>query len=173
DVMWNQWKCFVAQYQFGTNVWDILLSGATPVSLSPGPKEEHAVSSDSGAQDTLENRTRERVSKGLAPPREIYDVRNRERFDWSKVPDWARPVDPEAFEGCAHEGWGAGRPFNSTGRVGKYQTPPGCGARRPTPECCPSALPFRGRPESGLLPGGYGRPAGVAPRPNPTPSAGS
>jgi hypothetical protein len=104
DMMWNQWKCFFAPYQFGTNVWDTMLSRSTPINLLPEKKEEHAVSSDPAAQDTLESRTRERVRKGLAPPREIYDVQNRERIDWSKVPDWARPVDPEAFEGCSHEG---------------------------------------------------------------------
>jgi hypothetical protein len=47
---------------------------------------------------------KERLSKGLAPPREIYDVQNRDRIDWGNVPDWARSIDPELFEGCAHEG---------------------------------------------------------------------
>jgi hypothetical protein len=104
DVMWNQWRCFVVQYQFGTNVWDTMLSGSTPMRLSPGQKEEAAAPCGAGAQDTLNIRARDRLSKGLAPPREIYDIRNRERIDWSKVPDWARPVDPEVFEGCSHEG---------------------------------------------------------------------
>ena len=50
-----------------------------------------------------EERARQRTQQGLAPPREIYDVRNRGRIDWSNVPDWAKAVDPELFEG-AHEG---------------------------------------------------------------------
>jgi hypothetical protein len=52
----------------------------------------------------LERRATERVSKGLPPPKEIYNVHNRSRIDWSKFPEWARPVDPEVFEGCGHEG---------------------------------------------------------------------
>jgi hypothetical protein len=46
----------------------------------------------------------DRVNRGLAPPAEIYQVRNRARINWSDFPEWARPVDPEAFEGCCHEG---------------------------------------------------------------------
>jgi hypothetical protein len=45
-----------------------------------------------------------RTKKGLAPPRECYQVPYRDRIDWSKFPDWARPCDPELFEGCTHEG---------------------------------------------------------------------
>jgi len=45
-----------------------------------------------------------RVRRGLAPPREIYEVQNRNDIDWSVLPEWARPADPELFEGCAHEG---------------------------------------------------------------------
>jgi hypothetical protein len=46
----------------------------------------------------------ERVRKGLAPPAEIYEIRHRVRIDWTACPEWARPVDPEAFDGCCHEG---------------------------------------------------------------------
>jgi hypothetical protein len=52
----------------------------------------------------LERRATELANKGLPPPKEIYEVQNRSRIDWSKFPEWARPVDPEVFEGCAHEG---------------------------------------------------------------------
>jgi hypothetical protein len=104
EVMWNQWKCLVAQYWFSTNVWNTMLSGSMPASLVSAKKEESAVARPADAQDSLETRMRDRLSKGLAPPSEIYDVRNRERIDWSKVPDWAKATDPEAFEGCVHEG---------------------------------------------------------------------
>lgn len=53
--------------------------------------------------ETLEQLTARRLQAGLAPPREIYDVRNRGRIDWSHVPIWAIAPDPEIFEG-AHEG---------------------------------------------------------------------
>ena len=45
-----------------------------------------------------------RMRHGLAPPAEIYQVQYRSRMNWSDFPDWARPVDPEAFDGCCHEG---------------------------------------------------------------------
>ncbi len=45
-----------------------------------------------------------RVRQGLAPPPEIYRLRRREQIDWSAFPSWARPVDPELFDGCCHEG---------------------------------------------------------------------
>jgi len=48
--------------------------------------------------------TCELVHQLLAAPREIYDIRNRDRVDWSTLPEWARPSDPDLFEGCAHEG---------------------------------------------------------------------
>ena len=51
-----------------------------------------------------EERARQRTRQGLAPPREIYDIRNRNRVDWSTLPEWARPSDPDLFEGCVHEG---------------------------------------------------------------------
>ena len=56
------------------------------------------------AASSLEERARLRTLQGLAPPREIYDIRNPSMVDWSAFPDWARPLDPELFEGCSHEG---------------------------------------------------------------------
>jgi hypothetical protein len=52
----------------------------------------------------LERQVVERVRQGRAPPPEIYDVHNRDRVDWTRLPDWARPVDPELFGGNPHEG---------------------------------------------------------------------
>jgi hypothetical protein len=46
----------------------------------------------------------QRVGQGLAPPSGIYRVEYRRRIDWLKFPDWARPVDPQLFDGCCHEG---------------------------------------------------------------------
>ena len=46
----------------------------------------------------------QRMRNGLAPPPEIYRIENRRRIDWLRFPDWARPVDPQLFEGCCHEG---------------------------------------------------------------------
>jgi len=44
------------------------------------------------------------MAAGLAPPPEIYQVPYRNQIDWSKFPEWARPSDPDLFEGCSHEG---------------------------------------------------------------------
>jgi hypothetical protein len=46
----------------------------------------------------------QRMRNGLAPPPEIYRIENRRRIDWLRFPDWARPVDPQLFNGCCHEG---------------------------------------------------------------------
>jgi hypothetical protein len=46
----------------------------------------------------------ERTRQGLSPPKQIYEAPYRDRIDWSKFPDWARPSDPELFEGSCHEG---------------------------------------------------------------------
>jgi hypothetical protein len=52
----------------------------------------------------LEALALERVNKGLSLPREIYEVPNRDRVDWYKFPEWARPTDPELFTDSGHEG---------------------------------------------------------------------
>ncbi len=52
----------------------------------------------------VEKVARERIEKGYAPPAEIYLSPIREQIDWSNFPLWARPSDPELFEGSAHEG---------------------------------------------------------------------
>jgi hypothetical protein len=52
----------------------------------------------------LEALALEHVQKGIAPPKEIYRVPFRDRIDWAKFPAWARPIDPEMFEGAGHEG---------------------------------------------------------------------
>jgi hypothetical protein len=46
----------------------------------------------------------QRIEQGLAPPAELYRVELRGRVDWRNFPVWARPSDPEMFDGCCHEG---------------------------------------------------------------------
>lgn len=46
----------------------------------------------------------DRVEHGFAPPPEIYQIHRRCKIDWSVFPEWARPLDPEIFDGCCHEG---------------------------------------------------------------------
>jgi hypothetical protein len=45
-----------------------------------------------------------RIGQGLVPPCEIYRIEVRRCLDWSELLLWARPVDPEVFDRCCHEG---------------------------------------------------------------------
>jgi hypothetical protein len=56
------------------------------------------------AAEGLAERALARAKKGLAPPREVYQSPCRDRINWAEFPAWARPCDPELFEGCSHEG---------------------------------------------------------------------
>ena len=62
------------------------------------------VRSLSGIDEGLMARVEDRLQRGLAPPAEIYQVQNRTKVDWSRIPEWASPIDPDLFEGCGHEG---------------------------------------------------------------------
>jgi hypothetical protein len=87
NMMWQQWKLLDAQYGAGINLLE---------AVAGQPKMSEL--------ETLQQSALERTRKGLRPPREIYNVQNRSRIDWSRFPDWARPIDPEVFEGSVHEG---------------------------------------------------------------------
>jgi hypothetical protein len=104
EVVWNQWKWLETQRQCHMNMWDVLWDRSLDVVPPPIRKEELAAPTLGKEPASLEEVVRERLRKGLAPPREIYDVKNRDRFDWTRMPDWARWVDPELFAGCSHEG---------------------------------------------------------------------
>jgi hypothetical protein len=80
---------------------DTILGAAVNKQAGPEQADGNAAAQ---AASGLEEHARQRTRQGLAPHREIYDVRNRDRVDWSTLPEWARPSDPELFEGCAHEG---------------------------------------------------------------------
>ena len=67
------------------------------------PSRHTNVSIETGRQK-LVKLAEQRISQGLAPPSEIYRIEYRRHIDWLKFPDWARPVDPQLFDGCCHEG---------------------------------------------------------------------
>ena len=90
-----QWKLFEAQYQAGLSIVEAAL-GAAGRGAGAGPAAAEL--------ERLERLAAERVSRGLAPPREAYQAPYRGQIDWGKFPEWARPSDPEMFEGTAHEG---------------------------------------------------------------------
>jgi len=123
DVMWNQWLWLFAPYRLGIQIIDDILvgsnephsAGARPHPTAPdGPSSKTATPETSakaaaGAEkegqqpETLRDLALKRMHGGYAPPREIYDVRNRGQINWLDVPEWARPVDPDLFE-VGHEG---------------------------------------------------------------------
>jgi hypothetical protein len=57
-----------------------------------------------GGTEAMISLALERTKKGLAPPREVYLAPYRNQIDWTAFPDWAKPNDPDMFEGCSHEG---------------------------------------------------------------------
>lgn len=59
---------------------------------------------ESSRGEALIKLAKERTSRGLAPPPEIFRIEYRRRVDWSEFPAWAQPVDPQVFDGCCHEG---------------------------------------------------------------------
>lgn len=100
----NQWQLLDVQYRAGVRLLNTLAGGsiaqetrsprASPVPAMPGLTKSQ----------NLEQHAVQRLRQGLAPPREIYQIPHRGRVDWSTLPEWARPCDPELFEGCSHEG---------------------------------------------------------------------
>jgi len=102
-VAQEQCKFIEAQADFNLALWNALLGRSGSGAPACEPQGEVPQPARECPPDSLEQVTAERVKKGLAPPREIYDVRNRGRIDWDSIPEWARPSDPEMFQG-AHEG---------------------------------------------------------------------
>jgi hypothetical protein len=94
-----QWKLFEVQYEAGLKIMERAIGSTAP----PRPLPPAAPTVADQVRE-LERRAAERVSHGLAPPREAYQSPYRDQIDWGKFPAWARPSDPELFEGSGHEG---------------------------------------------------------------------
>jgi hypothetical protein len=90
SLVWGQWLLV----NTGIQATETILETAAPVAGSRPPGETGGVLA----------LARARLRKGLAPPREVYLAPYRDQIDWAQFPDWARPSDPDLFEGCAHEG---------------------------------------------------------------------
>jgi hypothetical protein len=88
-------ELFEAQYRAGLKVLETVLGAPAAAPQTGGTAEEVR---------RLQELSAERVRRGLPPPKEIYQLPYRNRIDWSAMPEWARPTDPELFEGSAHEG---------------------------------------------------------------------
>jgi hypothetical protein len=98
-----QWQWFTGQYQVSLQLVERALR--VPPRREARP-EERGKGESQRADDLrkLERQAVERISRGLAPPKQIYDAPYRDLIDWSRYPDWAWPSDPELFQGSVHEG---------------------------------------------------------------------
>ena len=98
-----QWKLWGAPYQIGMEIVETVLKSSKEIAPEENrfPEPAETVSKPGSS---LEQLAAERVQQGLPPPREIYTLPYRDRINWSDFPAWARPTDPEMFEGCGHEG---------------------------------------------------------------------
>jgi hypothetical protein len=100
-----QWKLFEVQYQAGLKITEAALGGAPADKPSAriAPVARPVVPPAAVDVRQLERRAAECISLGLPPPKDIYKAPYRSQIDWEKFPNWARPSDPELFEG-SHEG---------------------------------------------------------------------
>jgi len=103
SLLGYQWKLLDVQCEVGMTIVKSVL-GLSPARGVGSPQDHKAEPQPREKLPSLEQRASERLRQGLAPPRVIYEVPNRNRLNWSDFPDWARPNDPELFEGCGHEG---------------------------------------------------------------------
>jgi|SRR6516165_8868906 hypothetical protein len=107
---WSQWAACLLGYQRTLFETHRLISAhmlgtlqSTPASPSSDSRAELAQERNETFR-SLEDHAAERAQRGFAPPREIYDSPCRDFVDWTRFPTWARPSDPELFDGCVHEG---------------------------------------------------------------------
>src|SRR5262249_23036251 len=104
NLAWTHWTFLNAGLRLAHRMWEP--TGAAPGGggSGPPPPAEAAPQKASGEAEDLARRAADRMGKGLAPPPEVYQAPWRSRLDWSKFPEWARPTDPDLFEGSCHEG---------------------------------------------------------------------
>jgi hypothetical protein len=100
SMVWSQWKAVGASLRAAQTV---LTSAALAPPAEVGPARPSSASVADAAEEMI-SRARDRTRKGLAPPRELYQAPYRDRIDWGQFPEWARPSDPDLFEGSTHEG---------------------------------------------------------------------
>lgn len=98
SMVWGQWLML----DMSLRAAETLLTSAAPGAPSTSPGQATSTV-EAGAGDLI-NLAMERMKRGLAPPSRIYQTPYRNQIDWSKFPDWARPTDPDLFEGSSHEG---------------------------------------------------------------------
>jgi hypothetical protein len=103
-MAWTWWRLLDANSQVGIQLMQNLMGSSTGATPATGQEAGATPGADPVGPKDLEQRAAERLRKGLAPPAEVYQSPYRDRIDWLALPPWARPVDPDLFEGCGHEG---------------------------------------------------------------------
>jgi hypothetical protein len=99
SMVWGQWVVLDTGLQAAHTV---LQAAGAPTAWPFGPRSEPPARHGNDHEDLVRTAI-DRMRQGLAPPREVHAFPHRERIDWSLFPEWARPTDPDLFEG-AHEG---------------------------------------------------------------------
>jgi hypothetical protein len=99
-VVRGQWSLLDS----GLQAVQAVLASAPDISTTEATRHRQAAEAAGVGVEELMQLALERTSKGLSPPKQIYEVPYRNRIDWSRFPEWARPSDPEMFEGSCHEG---------------------------------------------------------------------
>src|SRR5262245_37828220 len=81
-----QWKLYEAQCQAGLSIMGTALGAGRTAGPGPGPEPATATN-----VEDIERLAAQRISQGLPPPKEIYQLPIRDRIDWGRFPVWARP----------------------------------------------------------------------------------
>jgi hypothetical protein len=104
SMVWGQWQVLDAGLRATSKILEAASQAPADEADAPARTAESAAPVPSGAVEDLMEFAGKRMAQGLAPPREIYKAQYRKQIDWSKFPEWAKPSDPDVYEGCAHEG---------------------------------------------------------------------
>jgi hypothetical protein len=104
NMAWTQWTFLSAGLRFANRLMELTCADAAGAGSGLTLPIKAPAQPTSGGVENLVRLAGERMAKGLAPPPEIYQTPYRNQLDWSRFPGWARPTDPDVFEGCCHEG---------------------------------------------------------------------
>jgi hypothetical protein len=97
SLVWGHWLMLDTGFQ----ATERILATAVPGSGPAPPRSAPPMPVEKGGLKAL---ALARARQGLAPPREVYLAPYRDQIDWAEFPEWARPSNPDLFEGCSHEG---------------------------------------------------------------------
>jgi hypothetical protein len=103
-LLQSQWACLDAGFRTANRLFEAASDLPSLTAFPPSPAPAPAAARELHQGEALVKAALERVGRGQPPPRELYKAPYRDQVDWLRFPAWARPSDPEATEGCVHEG---------------------------------------------------------------------